>query len=97
MQALLLERAVTDREHLVEQEHLGIEMRGDRNARRTYMPDEYRLTGMSMNSPTPENSTISSYRSLTSRRLIPRMAPFRKTLSRPESSGGSLFPPREGC
>ena len=29
-------------------------------ARRTYIPTEYRFTGVSMNLPTPENSTISS-------------------------------------
>ena len=56
------------------------------NARRTYMPLEYRFTGVSMNFSTPEKSTISSKRCSISPRFIPRIAPFRYTFSRPVSS-----------
>src|SRR5918911_368345 len=61
-------------------------------ARRRYMPEEYRFTGVSMNCSTPANSTMSSKRSRICARFIPRMAPFRKTLSRPVSSGWKPVP-----
>ena len=35
-------------------------MSSDRERETTYMPLEYRLTGVSMNFSTPENSTIAS-------------------------------------
>ena len=57
------------------------------NASRTYIPLEYRLTGVSMNFPIPLNSTISSNFALISRRFMPRIAPFRYVFSRPVSSG----------
>ena len=47
------------------------------NASRTYIPLEYRFTGVSMNFSTPENSTIASKRWSISRRFMPRIAPFR--------------------
>src|SRR4051812_6354378 len=47
---------------------------------------------MSMKSRTPEKSTISSNFAAISLRDIPRMAPFRKTLSRPLSSGWKPVP-----
>jgi len=47
------------------------------NASRTYIPLEYRLTGVSMNFPIPLNSTMSSNFALTSRRFMPRIAPFK--------------------
>jgi hypothetical protein len=61
-------------------------------ARRRYMPEEYRFTGVSMNRSTPANETISSNRPAISFRLIPRMAPFRETFSRPVSSGWNPVP-----
>ena len=56
------------------------------NASRTNIPDEYRFTGVSMNSPTSENAMISSIRSLIAARFMPRIAPFIYTFSRPVSS-----------
>ena len=47
------------------------------NASLTYIPLEYRLTGVSMNLPIPLKSTISSNFALISRRFMPRIAPFR--------------------
>ena len=47
------------------------------NPRRTYIPLEYRRTGMSMNSPMPLKSTMRSYASRISRRESPMIAPFR--------------------
>ena len=57
------------------------------NASRTYIPLEYRLTGVSMNVATPEKSTMSSNLRRISSRRMPRIAPLRKMLSRPVSSG----------
>ena len=51
------------------------------------MPEEYHFTGASMKSPTPENSTICESFAPISARRIPRIEPFRKTFSRPVSSG----------
>ena len=47
------------------------------------MPDEYVLTGASMNSRSSAKSTISSKRSWISRLLRPSMMPLMKTFSRP--------------
>ncbi len=44
------------------------------NARRTRMPDEYRLTGVSRNFSTSEKATISSNFARISARFMPRMA-----------------------
>ncbi len=65
------------------------------NASRTYMPLEYRLTGVSMNRSTPEKSTISSKRAAISRRDSPRIEPLRNTFSRPVSSGWKPGPDLE--
>ena len=54
---------------------------------RMYMPDEYHLTGMSMNGPTPANATMRSSFDAISRRFMPRRDPLRKMFSRPVSSG----------
>ena len=62
------------------------------NASRTYIPLEYRFTGVSMNFSTPANSTISGNLRWISRRFIPSTAPFRKTFSRPVSSGWNPVP-----
>jgi hypothetical protein len=51
------------------------------------MPDEYRFTGVPMNSLTPANSTIASNLRAISARVIPMMAPCRYTFSRPVRSG----------
>ena len=51
------------------------------------MPDEYHFTGVSMNRSTPAKSTIASNFAAISRRRMPRIAPLRKTFSRPVSSG----------
>ena len=62
-------------------------------ASRTYMPLLYRLTGVSRNRSTPEKSTIASnWRSISRRRLMPRIAPLRKMFSRPVSSGWKPVP-----
>ena len=62
------------------------------NASRTYMPLEYRLTGVSMNFSTPAKSMISGSFSPISRRFMPRIEPFRKMFSRPVSSGWKPVP-----
>ena len=51
------------------------------------MPDEYHFTGMSMNGPTPENSTMRSSLVAISLRRMPSTEPLRKMFSRPVSSG----------
>ena len=56
------------------------------------MPDEYVLTGASMNSCSSANSTISSKRLATSRLVRPSMMPLMKTFSRPEISGWKPAP-----
>ena len=56
------------------------------------MPLEYRFTGVSMKGPTSANSTISSNRRWISVRLMFRIAPLRKTFSRPVSSGWNPVP-----
>jgi hypothetical protein len=56
-------------------------------ASRTIMPLEYTLTGWSRNSPMSAKAAMSSKRRATSARDIPRIAPFRKTFSRPVNSG----------
>src|SRR5579862_3619439 len=56
------------------------------------MPLEYRLTGVSRNRSTPENSTISSKRATISTRRMPRIVPLRKMFSRPVSSGWKPVP-----
>ena len=56
-------------------------------SRRRYMPDEYRLTGVSMNRSSPANWMISSSWLLTCRRVIPRIAPLRNVFSRPVKLG----------
>jgi hypothetical protein len=45
-----------------------------------------------MNRSTPANSTMSSKRSRICERFMPRMPPFKKTLSRPVSSGWKPVP-----
>ena len=62
------------------------------NASRTYIPLEYRFTGVSRNVSTPEKSTISSNFASISPRFIPRIAPFMKMFSRPVSSGWNPVP-----
>ena len=62
------------------------------NPSRTYIPDEYHFTGVSMNCRTPANSTMRSSFAAISRRRIPRIAPLRKTFSRPVSSGWNPGP-----
>jgi hypothetical protein len=44
---------------------------------RANIPDEYRFTGVSMNSANPENSTIWSNLPRISARDIPKIVPFR--------------------
>ncbi len=56
------------------------------------MPDEYVLTGASMNSLSSANSTISSKRFWISRFVRPSMMPLMKTFSRPEISGWKPAP-----
>ena len=62
------------------------------NASRVYIPLEYRLTGVSRNSPISANSTIWSNFRCTSRWDMPRMEPLRKMFSRPVSSGWKPVP-----
>ena len=56
------------------------------NARRTCMPLEYRLTGVSIMASTSANATISSNFLSISAFFIPRIAPLRYTFSRPVNS-----------
>ena len=72
-----LELRVADGEHLVDDEDVGVDMRGDREREPRYIPDEYRLRGVSRKRSTPANSTMSSNRRLTSRRDMPSTTPFR--------------------
>src|ERR1039458_8641968 len=51
-----------------------------------------RLTDVSRNCSTPEKSTISSNFRLISALVMPRIAPLRKTFSRPVSSGWNPVP-----
>src|SRR5687768_6879941 len=62
------------------------------NASRTRIPEEYRFTGVSMNLSTPENSTMASNFRWISAFVMPRIAPFRNTFSRPVSSGWKPVP-----
>ena len=64
------------------------------NPSRTAIPDECHFTGVSMNCPTPAKSTIDSSFAAISRRPMPRIAPLRKTFSRPVSSDGNRTRPR---
>ena len=48
-EALFLKRRVADGEHFVDDQNLRFEMRRDGERSRTYMPLEYRFTGVSMN------------------------------------------------
>ena len=50
------------------------------------------MTGSSMNWPMPAKSTMSSKRARSSFCFRPRMAPFRNTFSRPDSSGWKPAP-----
>ena len=56
-------------------------------AKRTYMPLEYVLTGWSMNSRTPEKSTMLSYKASVSAPEKPMTAAAKATFSRPVNSG----------
>ena len=56
------------------------------------MPEEYVLTGSSMNSSSPENATISGSFFSISRRVRPSMTPLITTFSRPEISGWKPAP-----
>ncbi len=47
------------------------------NASLTYIPLEYRLTGVSMKSPTSEKAMISSILASISAWVMPKIAPFR--------------------
>ena len=62
------------------------------NASRTYIPDEYRFTGVSRKASTSENATISSNLRVISDRRMPRSEPLRYTFSRPVSSGWNPVP-----
>ena len=55
--------------------------------RRTIIPEEYRLTGVSTYFATPAKSTISSNLLLISVLVIPMIEPFIKIFSRPVISG----------
>ena len=55
-------------------------------ARRTYIPEEYRLTGVSINFLISAKSIILSNLCLISAFVIPRIAPLRNTFSRPVNS-----------
>ena len=56
------------------------------------MPEEYHLTGVSMNFSISEKATISSNLRSISLRGIPSTAPFRKMFSLPLSSGWKPVP-----
>ena len=85
--AALLELGVADREHLVDEEDLGLQMGGDRerepHAHAARVALDRRVEELS----TPENSTIWSSLRVDLARFIPRIDPFRKMFSRPVSSG----------
>jgi hypothetical protein len=64
-------------EHLIDDEDLDSRYAASANASRTYIPEEYRRTGASMNSSHPENATTSS-------NFLPVQLP------RPETAGAEL-------
>ena len=66
-EALALELGVADGETSSTSRISGSRCAATANASRTYMPLEYRFTGVSMKRSTPENSTISSKRCSISR------------------------------
>jgi hypothetical protein len=76
-EALALERLVADGEHLVEQQHVGLDVRGDREAEAHVHPREYVRTGRSMKSSSPANATISSSFSRIVARRRPWIEPLR--------------------
>ena len=67
VEALVRKRLVADREHLVDEQHVRIDVMATANPRRMYMPDEYVFTGASMKSSSSANATISSKRAAISR------------------------------
>ena len=62
------------------------------NPSRARMPDEYVLIGASMNSPMSAKSTMPGSRSSMTRCGMPRNAPARRMLSRPERSASKPAP-----
>ena len=55
-----LEQDVPDRERFVDEKYIRVGVCSDREPKRTYIPDEYCLTGLSMNSSNPAKSTMAS-------------------------------------
>jgi hypothetical protein len=55
IEAFLLERDVADAPYLVDDEDVGAQMRGDGESEPGVLPDEYRFTGVSIESATPAN------------------------------------------
>ncbi len=51
---------VANGEHLVDEQHVRIDVDRDGRSRGAYMPDEYVFTGASMKAPSSANLTISS-------------------------------------
>ena len=85
--ALLREGLVADREHLVEQQDVRLDVHRHREPEPQYMPDEYVLTGWSTNPSSSANATISARCSSMSAREMPNIAAFRYTFSRPREVG----------
>ena len=92
LETLALERLVTDREHLVDEEDVGIDVHGDREPEpdvhtRRVVPHLHVDELLE-----PANATISSNTELMSRFERPRIEAFMKMFSRPVSSGWKPAP-----
>ena len=92
-EAAPLELGVADGEHLVDEQDLGLEVRGDRE-REAHVHAARVALDRRVEEPArrPENSTISSNLPLDLASLHPEDRPFRKTFSRPVSSGWKPVP-----
>ncbi len=91
-QTFALKLRIAYGQNFVDNQNLWIRCAATANASLTYIPLLYRFTGVSRNVSTPANSTISSNFRLISVRLMPRIAPFKNTFSRPVSSGWNPVP-----
>jgi len=87
-----LELGVTDAQHLVHEHDLRLEVRGHREREAHVHAARVTLDRRVEELLRPENSAISGSFAWISFRLMPRIAPFRYTFSRPVSSGWKPVP-----
>ena len=94
LEAPLLERCVADREHLVDQQHVRLEVRRDGEAEAHLHPGRIELDLRSMASRVPANSTISSKRSRDLAAREPEERPVRIDVLAAGELGGCPRAPR---